>query len=291
MPKLDENHDQRTLFATSFEPELPPIPGAARTDRVPSSLYVALCSLLAAAGANTIRPPSEDPEPSMRDAIDAIRRAAAAFEVAPGVALSDRLWFGAGPIGTGEVAAALKRGGQGFLLLFGHEVDDHVVYSARAAPFRIIGGIERASCVSGPFLMLVVCRIDPQGCVEAVRGYAQPVLSGRLLVPVGSSFERDVLNALRMLQEKLDPHGVALAIESVLPEVQGAGCTTLWLKLSDDMRRSEQLEVQVSERSILGGATESAFVVTPAERGDGSFIAWLEDRIALPRDSIVSPKS
>jgi hypothetical protein len=120
----------------------------------------------------------------------------------------------------------------------------------------------------------------------ARRGYAQAIKSARCFMPVGSAFERDALEALIALREKLDCHGVECTIMRDLGE---EGFAREWqVGLRREATTIGQLrivlpgDVGIAEDGEMGAAMagDGAFALTPANFEDGRFVAWLEREIS-----------
>ncbi|MDF0490453.1 hypothetical protein PX554_20185 [Sphingomonas sp. H39-1-10] len=276
-------------FRVSLDPDLPPIPGM--SSAVPSlpPLASRLWSLLAASGAHIVLPPAETPDPSLVDEFHAIMTAARSFRLGPDMDLAEALWTRAGAFWAGEVATKLREitrihgraAAQGFLLLYAGDVDDRIVFSGHASPFAVTDRIDRSDFAIGPWLVLIACRLDPIGQAEPVRGYAQPILSGRRFVPVGSTLERDALTALIELQAKLDAYGLDATIERSFPAESAACDVLLSIRNRDGHTQELRIAIAAAERAIGKTAPEDSdgFVLTPRNWQDGSFVAWLAQTI------------
>ena len=72
----------------------------------------------------------------------------------------------------------------------------------------------RGNTIKGPYLVLIVAGEYPEAHGYApLRGYAQPIFSGRRFIPVDSEFERAVLRALLQLRRVLDRQEIDLMLE------------------------------------------------------------------------------
>lgn len=185
-----------------------------------------LWRLMEAAGANVIAPLGEGREWSIRERFAAIGRAASQIEIAPGIELSRAFWTHARPLETKAVYATLRRltpswprdhAPQGFVLLYAPSFQGHDISLPDGGTLRVATRIQspsiRGNRISGPFLILVVVgeHAEARGYAP-VRAYAQPILSGRLFVPVESDFERQALRVILDCQRDLHRRGIDLAI-------------------------------------------------------------------------------
>lgn len=272
---------------------MPPLPGAVATPVEIPPLASRLWALLGAAERNIISAPATAPDdPSIIDEFAAIEAAAAKFEIAPGVGLSDLLWTHGKPFRRGEVAARLRalematgKTLQAFLLLYAAEIGGACLFGPNMTPFRCAEPIDAPVDATGPFLVLIVCHLAADGRAEAIRGYAQPVLSGRRFLPVGSPLERDMLHALIDLQAKLDAHGLDLTIVRALSGAEPTDVVDITLTIENQAGAVQELRTKVTDQARaeeLDASAESAiFVVTPKLWADGSFIGWLEREISV----------
>ncbi|MBJ7499660.1 MAG: hypothetical protein JHC57_07905 [Sphingopyxis sp.] len=279
-------------FAVSLAAPPPPIPGVGAAQPGPDQLESRLWSLLLAAGCHIIPPPSQVPDPSLTDAFQAIVDAAGAFDVVPGVELSEVLWTRPGAYWDGTVAQTLheidrRLGGpvaQGFLLLHAKDVDDRTVYFRHANPLVLTDRLYQRGLAVGPFIALVVCRLDGQGNAEAVRGAALPVLSVRRLVPLNSLLQRDVLTVLIELQEKLDVFGIEVEIERKVAETEPGTANEIELTIRRQDGTIQVLRLRVGQPESLSNTPDEhdVYVVTTSSFLDGSFVRWIE-RVVLDR--------
>ncbi|MCG2841289.1 hypothetical protein L6Q21_09880 [Sandaracinobacter sp. RS1-74] len=280
----------RPLFAVDFHHDLRPLAGRAQEQCRPQ-LETLLHTLLEAARCPIIAPPSEAPDdPSITDAFAALKDAAGRFDIVPGLSLADHLWLFGGDHRRGTVTERLLMtmarcldNVQGFLLFYATDVRTPLAYAPHNPPFRVAEAIDTPPAVDGPYLVLVVCRIDGQQKAQALRGYAQPILSARQFVPVFSDLERDVLRALIGLQEALDRQGVDCAIERALPTTGAAPGhdIRLTLRRGDAVLRELHIAIEPSgtPERLEPRNDDSSYVVTPARWRDGGLVAWLERAI------------
>lgn len=258
-------------------------PAALLNTKLPEMLHL----LMDAGGSNVIAPPSIMPDPSPRDAFEKLVVATRLFEIAPGVRLSDHFWQHAGDFRRGAVADQLRETAEGrgkfvpgFLAIYATSVRSPLAYGPKRMPFRVAETIDMAEGISGPYLVLVACRLLGNGKAEAVRGYAQPILDGRRFVPVASELERDVLRALEKLQVTLDAQGVDCAIERVLPTRSEPQPSAIRVAISREDRLIRELRVVVDGETFLRSEhDEVSFVVTSVNWSNGAFVSWLEHAI------------
>lgn len=286
---------ERRPFALSEEAGLPPLPGAALPAEAEApALARRLWELLEAAGHDRILAPARRGDSSLPDAFEAIMDSADLFEVMPGIALADVLWTRSAPYWNGELAQRLsdKRADAGeasvpgAVVLFAQGAGKRAALLGHAQPFVVSEAILGSLDVPGPYLVLVVCEVDPLGKAQALRGYAQPILNGHHFMPVGSAFERDVFVALIALQARLDAHGLECSIgRSLSPAGPGPE-----IEIAVEHENGERLALHAvlcSTDEPKGAGKKdpaSPFIVTPQRFADGAFLAWLEaELIAVPK--------
>jgi hypothetical protein len=187
-----------------------------------------LWRLLALAGLNRCAPLSQDtPGHSISDEFKRLSAAAGRVEIAPGIELGRAFWTHAQAIHSRRLYASLRelskqwpRGHapQAFLALFSHQVRGSTIHVTGCEPVILANRVQtpsvRGNIIKGPYLAIVVAGEYPEAHGYApLRGYAQPILSGRRFIPVDSEFERTVLRALIDLRRSFDRHGIDLLIE------------------------------------------------------------------------------
>jgi hypothetical protein len=187
-----------------------------------------LWRLMDVAGSNRVLAPSDESEPpSIKTQFDALSRAAAKIEIAPGIELARAFWTHADALRSRRAYAVLRhlakgwpRGHapQGFLAVYSPNVRGHLVEIANAQPIQVANRVQLFSFVGnpvkGPFLVMIVAGEYPEAHGYApLRAYAQPILSGHRFIPVDSDFERDLLRALLRTRCALATEGIDLVIE------------------------------------------------------------------------------
>lgn len=187
-----------------------------------------LWRLVDTAGRNRCGPICDEAaDHSIGDEFRALTRVAGRIEIAPGLELGRAFWTHAQALHSKRVYAGLRdlarrwpRGHapQAFLALFAQEIRGATIKVAGCAPVQLANRVQspssRENRVGGPYLVLVVVGEYPEAHGYApLRGYAQPILSGRRFVPVESEFERDVARALFAARRKLDRAGLDVLIE------------------------------------------------------------------------------
>ncbi|SNS68173.1 hypothetical protein SAMN06295912_11257 [Sphingomonas laterariae] len=251
-----------------------------------------LHAVMVAGGSNVIVSPSIQPDPSPADAFGQLVAGASSFQLAADVPLADHFWDHAGEYRRGAVAARLRdttgRVGKflpGFLAIYATSVRTPLVYGPHRMPFRVAESIDLEEGISGPYLVLVACRLLANGKAQAVRGFAQPILDGRRFVPVFSELERDVLCGLIGLQGALDAHGVDCTIKrAIAPSSQTPG-HDIELVIERDGAIIRELSLAIArncEDTQLSGLSPADYVVGAANWADGAFISWLEQAILSP---------
>lgn len=207
---LDESNDDRTRQAS--------IPRLARL----------LWRLLAISGLNRLPPLSQDrAQRSISDEFRTLSVVAAKIEIAPGIELGRALWTHAQALHSKRVYARLRdlarswpRGHapQAFLALFAQQVRGSTILTAGSDPVVLANRVQspsvRGNPVAGPYLVIIVVGEYPEAHGYApLRGYAQPIFSGRRFIPVSSELEREVLSALVAARRNFDRHGLDFQLE------------------------------------------------------------------------------
>ena len=187
-----------------------------------------LWRLIDAAGTNRVSPEQHETEPaSIKREFEALCRAAAKIEIAPGIQLARAFWTHANALHSRRAYANLRQlakiwpsghAPQGFMALFSPQVRGHVVDVPGAEPLHVANRVQspsvRGNVIKGPFLVVIVAGEYPEAHGYApLRAYAQPIFSGQRFIPVDSEFERSVLRELLKARRQLDKAGVDLAIE------------------------------------------------------------------------------
>ena len=192
-----------------------------------------LWRLLDVAGVNRVAPLVAAEEWSLKASLYRTLRASRGIELAPGVELSRVFWTHAAPL-HGEavharLAAMTRRWPEGhapqaFLLLYARAIRGPQIAVADGEPVTLVNRVQSPSIlgnrIAGPYLVLVVVGQYPDGPGHMpLRGYAQPVLNGRLLVPIESEFERQALHAILAAQLRLHHQGVDMLIRKPLFDI------------------------------------------------------------------------
>ena len=185
-----------------------------------------LWRLMAMAQVHQVAPIAYREERSIRSEFAWLMRAASQIEVAPGVTLDRVLWTHPRPLKARAVYAALRaleaewpkdHAPQGFVLLYALSVHGTEITLPDGETLTIANRVQlpsvRGNPICGPFLVLIVVGQYPEARGFApLRAYAQPILSGRMFLPVDSDFERDVLRTILRCQRDLHVRGVDLAL-------------------------------------------------------------------------------
>jgi len=187
-----------------------------------------LWRLLENAGLNRLPPLSHmSPDHSISDEFKALAITAGKIEIAPGIELGRALWTHAQALHSNRIYARLRelarhwpRGHapQAFLTLFAHHVRGSTIHVAGSEAIVLANRVQlpsvRNNPIGGPYLVIVVIGEYPEAHGYApLRGYAQPILSGRWFIPVDTEFERVVLKALLALRRSFDRRGLDMYLE------------------------------------------------------------------------------
>lgn len=169
----------------------------------------------------------ESPSHAIGDEFSLLSQAAERVEIAPGIELGRAFWTHAQALHSKRLYASLRelarkwpRGHapQAFLTLFSQEFRGSTIQVAGCAPIVLANRIQspsvRGNTIRGPYLVLVVVGQYPEAHGYApLRGYAQPIFSGKRFIPVEAEFERSVLRALLQLRRTFDHRGIDLVLE------------------------------------------------------------------------------
>ena len=187
-----------------------------------------LWRLIHIAGLNRTVPLSfEDPGHAIADEFRSLASAAERVEIAPGIELGRAFWTHAQALHGRRLYAGLRglarnwpRGHapQGFLALFSRDFRGSTIQISGSDPVVLANRVQspsaRGNTIRGPYLVLVVVGEYPEAHGYApLRGYAQPIYSGKRFIPVEAEFERPVLRALLQLRERFAGQGVDLVLE------------------------------------------------------------------------------
>src|SRR3546814_9657697 len=107
---------------------------------------------------------------------------------------------------------------QGFLALFTQKCECSTIHVAGSDPVVLANRVQppsiRGNTIKGPYRTIVVAGQYPEAHGYApLRGYAQPIYSGKRFIPVDSEFERAVLRDLLRLRWSFDRAGLDLLLE------------------------------------------------------------------------------
>lgn len=165
--------------------------------------------------------------PSINREFARITNVAGKLEIAPGIDLARALWTHPDALRSRRVYGALRalavrwpqgHAPQAFLALFAHSISGATVHVATGPAItlanRVQGPFAKGNKVDGPYLVLaVVGQYRQSRGFAPLRGYAQPILSGRSFVPINSLFERSTLHALFTVAQRLELTGIEICIE------------------------------------------------------------------------------
>jgi len=232
---------------------------------------------------NVVPPLATKPDGTLLDELATLALAARHWKVGD-VRLDERLWTRSGPYWRGEIAKRLAQGSQasaqGFLLLLGSGVPPRALLSGHGAPSAVRHGLSGGIGTAGPHLALVACALEPTGQAVASHGFTQAVMSARCLMPVNSTFERDLLFLLVELQITLDAHGIDCAITRPFDMTSRAFANLLMLHFRLEGGALHELVIIMSDAPHVARSGEAgSFRLSPSQLSDGSFLDWLEIKI------------
>lgn len=271
-----------------------------------------LWRLIDAAGTNRVPPEQHESEPaSIKREFEALGRAAAKIEIAPGIQLGRAFWTHANALHSRRAYAMLRQlakrwpnghAPQGFMALFSPQFRGHVVDVPGAEPIHVANRVQspsvRGNLIKGPFLVLVVAGEYPEAHGYApLRAYAQPIFSGQRFVPIDSEFERSVLRELLAARRQLDHAGIDLAIEKpVFDRLTTQGACRPDFLLEAHSRATGEIKQLVIEAVAFNDAEYLAsramtqrrmrrlaplLTVTPQDIDNARFVDLLAEALAL----------
>ena len=175
----------------------------------------------------TLPLPQENHAHSISDEFKLLSMAAERVEIVPGIELGRAFWTHAQALHSKRIYASLRelarrwpRGHapQAFLTLFAQEFRGSTISVAGCAPVVLANRVQspsvRGNRIKGPYLVIVVAGEYPEAHGYApLRGYAQPIYSGRRFLPVDSEFERSVLREILQVRRVFDRLGLDLILE------------------------------------------------------------------------------
>lgn len=181
-------------------------------------------------GLNIVNSAEEASQASIKDGFGALRKAAREHLVAPGRPLHEWLFLHPGRFHDGSIRQALesatphwpkRHAPQAFMAVYCPRIDRNTIQFNDVAPIEVMGPIQQPTvgdrAIRGPYLIMIAVGEHPEGKgFGALRAYAQPVFSGRLMVPVESGLERDAFAQLVSLQERLAGRRITLALKKPL---------------------------------------------------------------------------
>lgn len=212
-----------------------------------------------------------------------IQAAASRFLVLPGIDLGLILWTGSHDFHNGAMARSIAklsratglRNISAIMLNLAATVSRYSAVHQGLRPLRPEKGIKGDLAASGPYLVMTRCTFDRLGNIRADEAFAQPVLSGRDLLPVTSDFDRDVIHLLLDIQDHMDDRGVALTVKRPLT----AAGPARWIDAAIQVPVTHQAcTVRVTpDASRQDGAftLERQVVATPSGLADGSLTSQL----------------
>jgi hypothetical protein len=207
---VDEGSDDRTRSAS--------VPRLARL----------LWRLLSNSGLNVAPPLADEaPERSIAQEFKVLAGAAGKIEIAPGIELGRALWTHGKALHSKRAFAGIRalsrhwppgHAPQGFLTLFAQAFKGSTLNAAGCDPITIANRIQspsvRGNPIRGPYLVIIALGEYPEVRGYApLRAYAQPIYSGNRFMPVGSDFERVVLQAILNTRRTFEHDGIEIAIE------------------------------------------------------------------------------
>ncbi|MGF7155979.1 hypothetical protein [Novosphingobium gossypii] len=187
--------------------------------------------LLEAAHTNVLAslPPEGTPDHGIRDEFARIRHAASRFSIAPGVRLSDHLYFNVKDWDARRVHARLRASEadwpqdyapQAFLLLEAGGISGTTIHTG-LGDVEIRNRIQHTGIIQAkvepPFLILaVVGEHNRREGYLPLRAYAQPIYKGNRFIPVDRGEDRALLEELSRFQFRMRRKNVQVAIKRPL---------------------------------------------------------------------------
>lgn len=242
-----------------------------------------LWRLIDVAGLNRCPPLSAEPVPcSIGGEFRALSSVTGRITIAPGIELARAFWTHAQALHSRRVYGSLRaladqwpRGHapQAFLALYAHHVRGSTVYVADGEPVTLANRVQSPSTkenrIAGPYLVIIVVGQYPEAHGFApLRGYAQPILSGRRFMPVETALEREALRSLIDIRSFFDRRGIDLMIEKPVFDILTplGPCRPAFLLEARAQRTGECRQVAIE---IVGRGSEA----------DAHAAAQLRDRV------------
>ena len=175
-------------------------------------------------------PPDRGSPHSLSDEFRKLRKASEQFEVAPGIPLARHFYTHIDPFEREQVFARLRKEGrnwpagyapQAFLALYAVDISGTRIRLAQDRELELQTRVQHIGVhnhgIGGPYVVLVlVGEVNPREGYQALRGYAQPIHSPNLFMPVQSATERRTVDALARLQFRLRRRMIALTARKPL---------------------------------------------------------------------------
>ena len=187
--------------------------------------------LLEAAHTNVLREPDYEREnpPALKREFARLSKAAERFAIAPGIRLSDHLYFTAKDYDSLRIHARLREAArkwpdgnapQAFLLLEANAISGTTVHTG-LGDLEIRNRIQHTGIIRAevqpPFLVLaVVGEHSRKEGYRALRAYAQPVFKGNRFIPVEREIDRELLGELLAFQRRMRGKTVQVAVKKPL---------------------------------------------------------------------------
>jgi hypothetical protein len=180
------------------------------------------------------------PDQDIKQCMERLRHAAEGLFIAPGVPLTRHLHTFALPLHTLRIHAQLRAAEakwpdgyapQAFMLIYTIAVKGNIIQPAGGQgeielDTRVVHPTKRLSVVGGPFLSLIVVgKKSARSGYLPLRGFTQPILNAKSMLPVMSFADRRIAEQLDALAKDYKKRGIHLAYERPLFDVPGQNAT------------------------------------------------------------------
>jgi hypothetical protein len=272
--------DRRCLLAGAFPDEMREGHGAG-TCEGSADLLAWLHELLRAAGCTSLAT-GQRAHLDLAEQLTTLRAAAGQFALPDGRAFDDHLWTSAVALRDGTMARSLSqapgsgRGSHAYLVLPVVDAGRQSLYWRQMRPLGLRESVGGDLSVGGPYLALVQCERDLMGDVTAMRASVQAIHSSSVFLPVSSDAERDLLQVLLRLQERLDLFGWRCTIRREL--IDGSVAPVIGLEVGSFGTEGKVLRLSCRDE-IAEPAKDGSFAVKRSMLADGTLAAWLREAI------------
>jgi hypothetical protein len=225
--------------------------------------------------------------PGLESMAHRIQMYAKCIEVMPGYSLDRCLWTNPSALWDGSVAAGLsefKRLTPGdspaYVLAYATDANARCLFRSRGSVMRAQHAFYGDFQPCGPYLVLMRCESAFTGKIAIMDGFAISVLGARYPVPVGAALERDILQIVIRLLERIDAFGLEGRLTRKIGPDRLSECIDIAIVWPDGVRRDAKLICNARDKSH-DRSDPLCFVATLKTIADGSLLQWLFKLLAV----------